>query len=285
MKRILAALLIAAPMLAPAAQPGEWYGSVHLSKGWKDNADLTFNSTTSFIRMGEPWFNADTQVEADLSYTSGWGLGAAVGRRFADNWRAEFDVLWRKSNIGHFLLKDFGIAYMQTGSLPAPPVVSLTLEEMQELLNEDTVDISGSASLLTTAVNLYYDWPVSWRIKPYVGAGIGVVHADKTQDARITSLADTCTVESPCESSSKHKVSWDFTWQLMAGARLPLSDKWDATLGWRYADLSNVKFNPLDSDIEGNTGGLQGSLDNSERAMQVHMGGMHSIELSVIRRF
>ena len=279
MKRLAMLLFLLVPVLAlPAAQAADgWYASLHLGKGWKEDADMHFKATSDYLTpAGAPWFTIEQNFSAGLSYSSGWGGGLSLGRGFG-NWRAEGELFWRKSRVGGFSLTDFEYATLPTGSLPVPPIENVPdLEDMQQIVNEDTVKLSGKASLLTTALNLYYDLPVRWPLKPYVGAGLGAVHADKTKKVVMT-IPPQCSVAEPCVGGDKHKRSWDFKWQLMAGARYSVADAWDVTLGWRYANLSNLKFRLLEGESELGFFG--------EDPLQIKMGSMHNIELGVVRRF
>lgn len=270
--------------LAPSASmagDGGWYGALHLGKGWKEDADMQFmvsSETTLPEPSGAPWFSLDQTFDADLAYTSGWGFGLAAGRAFG-NWRAEGELTWRKSRVGGFELTGHDARIEQLGELPPPfSAPTFDLDDLAGLVNEDTVGLSGKASLVTTVLNLYYDFPAAWPVKPYAGAGIGAVHANKTKKVALkVPVFQGCSPQAPCIGEDRHRRSWDFTWQLMAGVRYPFADAWDATLGWRYASLSNVKFGLLEG------AGDFGAFD--EDPLQIELGGMHSIELGVLRRF
>ena len=285
--RLLTALLLAlcSALTASAAMAGGdgWYASLHLGKGWKDDADMQFKVLSEFVfdtPNGAVRIPVNQTFDADLAYTSGWGFGLAAGRSFG-NWRAEGELNWRKSRVGGFELTGYdakgvdesGAEFeLPSGSLPP-------LESIAEVVNEREVGLGGKASLVTTTLNLYYDFPVSWAVKPYAGAGLGAVHANKTKRVALmtNNFGENCSPRTPCSGEGRHKRSWDFTWQLMAGVRYPFADSWDATLGWRYASLSNVKFSLLER-----ADGLGSFTDNP---LQVELGGMHSIELGVLRRF
>ena len=88
-------------------------------------------------------------VSANLGMDSGVSLAGAIGFRFEDGWRPEFEVNYHRNRI-------------------------------------DTIDNSHAATSPHTAataamVNLLYDvpyHPFSPRIAPYIGAGVGVAHFD-----------------------------------------------------------------------------------------------------------
>lgn len=287
MKRTTALTLMALTVLAASAQAAEgWYASFHFGKGWKGNADMDFMVDNEFTatdpRTGAivPWFTLNNHFQADLSYSSGWGVGASVGRGFG-NWRIEGELLWRKSKVGGFNLHGFDFT-IDPADAPSPGGLPwsefFNLETAQEQVNADTVDLSGNVSLFSTVLNLVYDLPVQWPLQPYVGAGLGAVHADKSKRVALSIPGgDDCSPEAPCVGRDSHKRSWDFTWQAMAGVRYPMADKWDLTLGWRYASLSNLKFGLLEDTEELGT--------FSEDPLQVQLDGMHSVELGLIYKF
>ena len=285
MQRIAVLTLMTLTVLAASAQAADsWYASVHLGKGWKGDADMDFTMDTAYSIMDPrtgaigPWFTLKNHFHADLSYSSGWGVGASVGRGFG-NWRIEGELFWRKSKVGGFHLHgyDFMIDPPDAPTFGGPSWDELfSLENIQEQVNETTVDLSGNVSLFSTVLNLVYDLPVQWPLQPYVGAGLGAVHADKSK--RVMMLIPPCSAAQPCVADDSHKRSWNFTWQALAGVRYPVADKWNLTLGWRYASLSNLQFALLE-DAE-----ALGRI-SSDTLLQVQLDGMHSVELGIIRRF
>ena len=288
MKNLLIAALLLSPLTFASAQTADdWYASLHFGKGWKGDAAMDFMASSAVRRAhpvtGEPvpWFTVRNHFQADLDYSSGWGIGASVGRGFGD-WRVEGELLWRKSRIGGFDLSGYDFEIDPADAMLPPGLAwsdFFSLEMAREQINEETVDLSGRVSLFSTTLNLIYDLPVEWALRPYAGVGLGALHANKKKRVAILSATASgeCSPDMPCVGSDSHSRSWDFTWQAMAGVRYPLNDLWDLTLGWRYASLSNLKFSMLEDAEE------LGAF--SDDPLQVQLDGMHSVELGVIRRF
>ena len=102
----------------------------------------------------------DSAFDLDLESESGYGVGAALGRRFRKNFRLEGEFVYRNQSLDN-LVEDAG--ELASGLLFDPEDVS------------DVVDgISSRVNTFTLATNLYYDFNLNSRITPYVGFGTGV---------------------------------------------------------------------------------------------------------------
>lgn len=88
-----------------------------------------------------------------------------------------------------------------------------------------TVDIMAS---------VLYDIPVSWKVKPYVGFGVGSVYSD----------VETYLL-SPGKTDGPGDTNWDLAWQLQAGVNYPITTAWDFRVDYRYADLGEVSTGPV----------------------------------------
>lgn len=254
MKSFLTLAAALAVAFCGSAWAQDWYGALHLGKGWKSPAHLEHSVLAAGL------FPFD--FEADLDYDSGFGFGVSVGRSFSDNWRLEAELGYRKSKIGGFEMTD-----VVTDGLPP----TITFEDVK-LFVEDNVDISGKAKLLTGSLNLYYDLPIEWAVRPYVGAGMGVVRASKQK---------TVTVMPPLgqDTGSDSGKEWDFKWQAMAGAKYSVNERWETALGWRYTDLKGLSFELANEMRNGEPSFMGGA------PLVVKKNGMHTVELTIIRRF
>ena len=285
MLRNLTALICGATlaMASALAVAQDWYGALHVGKGWKNPAHLEF-TVTSALPEWVPWDELDSAYTADLDYDSGWGFGAALGRGFG-NWRLEGELGYRTSKIGGVEVLDLMVE-ARPSSIPVPPELreSFVANAVAAFNNEDNVRITGRAKLLTGALNLYYDLPVEWAVRPYLGAGVGMVRANKKKNLRLMGdivpcdppmMPEDCIVQ-----TSDRSTEWDANWQAMAGLKWAFNDQWEAALGWRYTDLKGVSFALSDSvDAEGNPSFLGGD------PLIVRKNGMHNAELTLMRRF
>ncbi len=119
----------------------------------------------------------DTDNRGDLSMDNGWVLGAKIGTPIFGDW-------------------------------------GLGVEGEYAYAKNDISNINGSLSSNTIMANLLWKIPVTWYIKPYVGAGIGWSWGE------ISDL--------PGNDGS----SGDFAWQALAGFEVPLTPQF--TLDFRY---------------------------------------------------
>ena len=261
----------------------DWYGALHVGKGWKSPADMDFTVTTALPET-LPWDELDGIYQAELDYDSGWGIGGALGRTYGD-WRLEGELGYRASDIGGFEVQDVMVE-VRPSIIPLTPEVRGPFVEraLAALNDEDNVRITGRARLLTATLNLYYDLPVEWTIRPYVGAGVGLVRADKSKNVTLMGAVVRCTAEPPpvpCAiQASDRSTEWAANWHAMAGVKRAFNDRWEAALGWRYTDLRGLSFELSDGvDDAGNPGFLGGE------PLMIEKDGMHNVELTLIRQF
>ena len=271
----------AALAMAPAfAAAQDWYGALHVGKGWK-RAAHTGHTVIAALPEGLPWNELDGAYDAALDYDSGWGVGAAVGRAFGD-WRLEGELGYRVSRIDNFHVQDLAIELLPA-SIPVPPALMESFVEgtLAVLNDDDNVRITGRAKLFTGALNLYYDLPVEWVVRPYVGAGVGMVRAIKKKNVRLMGDFAQCPAPStaPCVlQTTARSAEWEANWHGMAGVKYAINE-WEAALGWRYTDLNGVTFVLSDGADD------QGPTFLGGNPLMVKKRGMHSAELTLIRRF
>jgi len=117
--------------------PVFWVGTVYAADGpyLSANVGLAMLSDSDVTDPAIP-------VAIELSYDTGWKLGAALGYRLS-NFRVEGEVSYQKNDIDE--TKVMGMSFDSTG------------------------DVSGVALL----VNGYYDFTNSTAFTPYISAGLG----------------------------------------------------------------------------------------------------------------
>lgn len=164
-----------------------------------------------------------------MDYDSGWGVGVALGRAFG-NWRLEGEPGYRTSKIGGFEVQDVMVE-VRPANIPLTPEVRdpFVARALASLNNEDNVRITGRAKLLTGALNLYYDLPVEWAVRPYIGAGVGMVRANKKKDVTLMGDVVRCTAgppPDPCAIQAPDRsTEWDANWHAMAGVKQAFNDR------------------------------------------------------------
>jgi len=124
-------------------------------------------------------FVPDQEVRS-RRYNSGAGAGISFGNHLTPNIRAEADLAHTRADV-----KPNG---------------------------------AGSLRLTTAMANLYYDFPTGTAVTPYVGAGLGSVYGQATDDI--------------------HTDDDDFAfgYQLMAGASVEMQNGREFVAGYRFLD-------------------------------------------------
>jgi opacity protein-like surface antigen len=88
---------------------------------------------------------------------------------------------------------------------------------------------SGHMGALSLMGNVYYDFPVDWAVKPFIGLGVG--------GARVNASGVT-----PVNGGRVGDNDIGFAWQATAGVAYPINERLDATLAYRYFDVPNLDF-------------------------------------------
>jgi len=90
--------------------------------------------------------------------------------------------------------------------------------------------------------NLYYDFDMGRRFKPYVGAGIGVAYHDMSALDCAPAIPGVCTPGN-FQRGGEHVT---FAWSVMTGVGFEVSDRTTIDVGYRYMDLGHVESNSVD---------------------------------------
>ncbi|WP_137863246.1 MULTISPECIES: outer membrane beta-barrel protein [unclassified Sphingomonas] len=91
----------------------------------------------------------------------------------------------------------------------------------------------GRTKALTIGAAGYFDLPVSERVVPYVGGGIGLSRVD----SRLSRLSG-----SPATGSRYSGKDWGFNWHLDAGLGIAATQSTTIELGARYSRTSSLRF-------------------------------------------
>ena len=112
-------------------------------------------------------------------------------------------------------------------------------------LDVDDFDSSGAANITASGdidnwmglMNLYYDFDVPWKIKPYVSAGLGMGYFDGNFSAS--------------NGANYNDSDYALTWQAGAGLQYRSSDKLSWTAGYRYLDSADLDIGNGTIDYSG----------------------------------
>jgi outer membrane protein OmpA-like peptidoglycan-associated protein len=152
-------------------------------------------------------------VADDLTFDTekGYDFGGIVGYDFGP-FRLEAEASYRETDVDSITVG--------TGGFPAGTNGNLGVA--------GTADARGGASALSFMVNGLFDFGPDDGLQGFVGGGLGV--ARTAIDGRIT------------ESGAPGLDDSDsgFAWQLLAGVRAPLSDRWDVGVKYRLFNASGV---------------------------------------------
>ena len=144
-----------------------------------------------------------TTTPGDGSYDSGLLSGFALGYRFDRRWSAELEYTYRTNDID---------SIEQSGS---------------------TFASGGDYASVAILANAFYHFRPGERLRPYVGAGVGLLQE----------------IDADLESSSVEASDrGGFAWQVMAGVDYQLSDRWNLNFEGRYFDGGSPTL-----DVEGSS--------------------------------
>lgn len=168
-------------------------------------------------------------ADLELDLDTGFGAGAAIGYRM--NWfRIELEGGYQKADIGE-------------ASLDGAEFDGLTF---------DAGNADGSGRIYSAMLNAYADIG-SWRLKPFVGLGLGaaVVEIDRAQASVDVSAGGT-----PVESGTATIIDGSElapAAQLMAGVGFDLTESLTLSLGYRAFIAGPVEYDvtlPIVGDVD-----------------------------------
>lgn len=201
-----------------AAQAGDLYVSVFGGANFQtDNSGL--NQTSSGNQFTTTRFNESPET--------GFVLGGAVGAhldKWAQGLRTEVEVSFRRNSLGG----DWNNHIDTT-------VSSSTVDTQNE-----HGPISGHVSNFSILANVWYDFDIGTKVKPYVGGGAGWARSRAEIVAPVTTSSGCCDLDG---SNSRTQENSGFAWQLGAGFNYPVSPGVDLGIGYRY--FRGPSFDPL----------------------------------------
>ncbi|MEO0619423.1 MAG: outer membrane beta-barrel protein [Pseudomonadota bacterium] len=213
---LVSVALLATTMAAPAFAADLYGGSL------KDEPIHAAPAAVGgcYIRgdIGYGWNDADASEistgatpyqTSDLDDAVSWGLGGGCARSNGLRWDILYtfhgDNLW--------------------DGIPAPPDPIFADIETHSLM-----------------ANIYYDFDMGRRFKPYVGAGIGVAYHDMGALDCAPAIPGVCTPGNFQRGGENVALAWS----LMAGTAFEVSDRITLDAGYRYIDMGDVESGRVD---------------------------------------
>lgn len=138
-------------------------------------------------------YNSAGQPVGTLQYDEGIPAAIAAGYALANGWRGDLEFGFRRNDVDE----------------------------------DSTAATDASVDVGTLMAMLWFDWPVSWRVRPYAGAGVGTAEVE---------LSD---ASAPGSGEGSDQV---FAWQLSMGVASQLSQRLALTLGYRLLTTDDARF-------------------------------------------
>jgi opacity protein-like surface antigen len=117
----------------------------------------------------------------------------------------------------------------------------------------------------------YIDLPRIRRVRPYIGAGVGVA---RNRISRVTT--DFPAIAPDASTTIAGGTTTGVAWLLTAGVAIPLNDQLSLDLAYRYTDLGRVQTDSGNASIVRPTGNRTLEIAGTEATLQTH-GAMLSL--------
>jgi len=220
------------------------------------------------------------------SFDSGFVVGAALGMGFAENWRAELEMAWRKNNMGqgHVLhgtqsslsgsrgtkyftgtiyFKTSGGATTDSGIYTAGNPLTLQFYSLNSTAApfQANVATSGDVTSFALMANLWHDFKIeNSPITPFIGAGVGAVRLAVDYSGQAVLPTNTQGVLSNY-GTFQHTAhfgtntdDWTWGWQAGAGLAYDLGNGMSISAQYRYFATGDITVAGQDFGVTSNEG-------------------------------
>lgn len=225
----------------PADQPG-FYGRLGLGVDWPEGRrfrDVNCASTQPAALFGCVNGDDGRRLGADGGFKTTPVLDAALGYRLKDWLRTEVLLSWRPD-------MDFSGQSNFLGAGADQPV-------------------NGSVASLAGFGVAYVDLPPIGKVRPFLGAGLGVAHNRVgSMIYAFPGLSATATTTTPGGSSS------NLAYLLTAGISVPMGRRLDLDLAYRYADLGQLQTNAGQATVVRSSGTRSIAIGGTTTDLQSH---------------
>ncbi|GJL96023.1 MAG: hypothetical protein DHS20C05_24280 [Hyphococcus sp.] len=224
----LAISLAALSALSGAAHASDYYVSLTGSAsmlGDSDNDGVFSGDFTTGEGISIPAGTVlpdGTPVGWRTEFDTGFAVSGALGKRYGA-FRGELEVAYQKNGVethqgvsaGGIPLASEDAGVLITGS----PNIGVTVSDL-------VADGQGNLSTTFVMVNAYYDFDAAGRLKPFVGAGVGIGFVDVNYSpSAVPIIQDDAT---------------EFAYQGVAGVAYEVSPSIDLLIAYRYRATSDV---------------------------------------------
>ena len=254
-------VLAAAPALAQDGGEKSWYLEAHGGMVFEQSAELHLPQATGVT--------GPVDVSGEVTFHTGWGGGLAAGRIWKD-FRIEGEGVWRRIGVDHINIDHH----------PDNPVLVRIEDSIQRSLK-----LTGNLSVLKAMANVYWDVPTGMRFRPYVGGGMGTVHAvmhknarRELSDAQLAMLPEAARMRldgsNVLAQDSKDEDRWGFCWQVGGGIGFDLTESLAVSVGYRFVHIPSLEFHLF-----------RGQRLSTQLPGTVTVKSLHSVDLGVRWRF
>jgi len=203
-----------------------------VAEGWYIRGDLGYSG---WMKSGKPdytvyapggsVFSQETFDSARFSKSMSYGVG--MGYQFNSMFRAD-------------LTTDFF-----NGNLSGDSNIDLPCSDSEPAGTSCGFSHKADYNAINVMANGYVDLGTFAGFTPYVGAGAGVTHVswdDLRSKPYCEDGSEACSGETYLSGRLKGEDSWRFTYALMAGAAVDLTDRIKLDLGYRFSDTAGGKM-------------------------------------------
>lgn len=266
---VVFAMVVLAAASAFAQESGDkaWYLEAHGSVAFAQSADLYIPDVAAA--------QGDLDFRGKITFDTGWGGGLAAGRVLND-FRVEAELSWRRTGIDH--IEDIKIDQQ---------VPQAVLDVARTALSRN-LEFSGRFDHLTGMVNAYWDIPTGTRFRPYIGGGMGTVHAVMHKKARNLTPTSEAVIRQFSQEvqdkirqqggiqieDDKDQDRWGFCWQAAGGVSFDLTESLAVTAGYRFVHVPTLDFSLF-----------QGQRLSTNLPITVTVKPIHSIDMGLRLRF
>ena len=256
-------VLAAASAFAQERGDRPWYLEAHGSIAFEQSADLYVPDVAAA--------QGDIDFRGKITFDTGWGGGIAAGRALND-FRVEAEVSWRRIGIDH--IEDIKVDQQVPQAL---------LDAARNALSRN-LEFTGRFDHLTAMVNAYWDIPTGMRFRPYIGGGMGTVHAVMHKRARNLTPTPPATLAQFSQEvqdkineqggivleDDKDQDRWGFCWQAAAGVAFDLTESLAVTAGYRFVHVPTLDFSLF-----------EGQRLSTDLPLTVTVKPIHSIDMGL----
>ncbi len=254
-----AALGGAAILLAPGAVRAQEGGPVYLTPKLMYSHQMTdnFKASESFEGFGNFSGRYSGSNESGDTFGGGLAVGYDFGAAGGVPVRAELEYLIRGRSDTEYPTK-------RTSYLNA--------------FNYSDSSYESQATVQTLFANFYYDFRNDTAFTPYIGAGLGGANVKGELKSKhrgtITHYPSNHVYPDVSTDFNGSHESWNFAWNLSAGAAYQFTDSIALDLSYRYSDMGAVEYGTHWYTLVGATDVITGDTDMG------HYGGKAEADLT-----